>query len=298
MDVYGVIEGGGSKFICAVGTETKLIEESMFQTVNPQQTMAEVVEFFKTYQANYGNLKSIAIGTFGPIIVDHTAKNYGEILQTSNKAWRGFNMYQFVRGAINVPVFVDTDVNMAAMGEGYRGQCKGLKNYAYITIGTNVSVGAVIDKKPLHGLLHSEAGHIHLKRKEGDDYEGLCAFHGDCMEGLCSGAAIEDRSGVPPINIPADHETWDYVAYYIAQFIVNITLTLATEKIVLGGGILKQKTLLEKVRKYFKELLNDYIFIDKLTQPGSEYIVVSTLKPSAAIIGGIFIGKAINKPKT
>ena len=249
--LIGAIEAGGTKFVCGVGNEKgELFERVSFPTETPEITLTKVVNFFKDK-----NIERLGIGSFGPIDVNPKSKTYGYITKTPKLSWTDCDIVGYLKKYFNIPIFFDTDVNGAALGESIWGAARGLENCLYITIGTGIGGGALVSGKLVHGMLHPEMGHIILRRHTEDAYKGRCPFHKDCFEGLASGSAIEDRWGKKGYELPADHKAWDIEAYYIAQGLVNFILTLSPEKIILGGGVMKQKQLFPKIRKEVVELL-------------------------------------------
>ena len=190
--LYGAIEAGGTKFLVAVGREpTDPLDVRRFPTSNdPEQTMGAVIAYFKEHPP----LESLAVASFGP--VDFAARGIGK---TPKLAWQGFPLVHALTRSLNVPVVLETDVNAAAVGESLYGAGKGVGTFVYITVGTGIGAGIVVDGKTLHGLLHPEVGHLPLRRHAGEppEFHGVCPFHGECLEGMASGPAIRARPGVP-----------------------------------------------------------------------------------------------------
>ena len=196
-------------------------------------------------------------------------------------------MQGYLKKYIHVPIFLDTDVNGAALGEATWGSAKDIKNCLYLTIGTGIGGGALVSGKLIHGMLHPEMGHILVKRHPEDKYEGKCPFHKDCLEGLASGPAIEARWGVKGYELPENHMAWDLEAYYIAQGLMNFILTLSPEKIILGGGVMKQKHLFPKIRKNVIELLQGYLHTNQILKDIDNYIVYPELNEEAGLLGAL-----------
>ena len=232
----GAIEAGGTKFVCGVGNENgEILERVSFPTETPEITLAKAVEFFKDK-----NIERLGIGSFGPIDVNPKSKTYGYITKTPKLAWTDYDVIGYLKRHFDIPMYFDTDVNGAALGEATWGAAKGLENCLYITIGTGIGGGALVSGKLVHGMLQPEMGHIIVKRHPEDTYEGKCPFHKDCFEGMAAGPAIEERWGKKGYELAVDHKAWEIEAYYIAQGVVNFILTLSPEKIILGGGVMKQ----------------------------------------------------------
>lgn len=281
--LIGGIEAGGTKFVCAIGNEKgEVFERISFPTSTPTETMAKAIEFFKDK-----NIKALGIGSFGPIDPNKKSPTYGYITSTPKPFWNNFNILNELKNNFNIPMEFDTDVNGAALGELRYGAAKGLNSALYITVGTGIGAGAVAEGKIINGLLHPEMGHIYVRRHKADLYEGCCPFHKDCLEGLASGPAIEKRWNIKGSDIPKDHQAWDMEAYYLAEALVNYILILSPEKIIMGGGVMKQLQLFPMIRKYVKELLNGYIVKDEILSNIDEYIVPPKLGDNAGIIGAI-----------
>ncbi len=279
--LFGAIEAGGTKFVCAVGDETLTIKERIsIPTTTPEETMAKVFQFFDQYQ-----LKSIGIGSFGPIDVNEASDTYGNITTTPKVAWQHYPFLTAVKERYRVPVAWTTDVNAAAYGELHAGAGRGHRSCVYITVGTGIGGGVVVDGNIMHGFGHPELGHIIVRRHEQDTYAGTCPFHGDCLEGLAAGPAIEARFGVKAQELDTAHEAWDIEAYYLAQAVMNYTLVLSPEKIIFGGGVMKQQQLYPLMRTHFEKLMNNYV----QTPDFDNYVVPCELKDDAGITGCLLL---------
>ncbi|MFZ7946915.1 MULTISPECIES: ROK family protein [Bacillaceae] len=279
--MYGAIEAGGTKFVCAVGDESgTIIERIKIPTTVPEETMAEVMAFFKKYE-----LDAIGVGSFGPIDVNRESPTYGTITSTPKLAWTGYPFVQALRDAFSVPIGFNTDVNAAALGEATLGAAKGLDSCLYITVGTGIGAGAVVQGKLLQGLSHPEMGHILVRRHPNDHYQGKCPYHGDCLEGLAAGPAIEERWKAKGIDLVDRKEVWDLEGYYIAQALMQYILILSPKRIILGGGVMNQKQVFSSIYKYLQEFLSDYVSLPDLT----EYIVRPGLGDDAGITGSLLI---------
>ena len=280
----GALEAGGTKMVCAVGNENgEIFEQESFPTDTPEITIPKLLHFFKDR-----NIDALGIGCFGPLDLNKNSDTYGYITTTPKLAWQNFDMVGAFR-SLEVPIGFDTDVNGSALGEYTWGIGKGLNSCIYITIGTGVGVGVIADGNLLHGMLHPEAGHILLAKHPEDSYQGKCPFHPNCFEGLCAGPAVEERWGKKGIELTDKKEVWELEAYYIAQALVNYTLTLSPERIILGGGIMHQTQMLPLVRAKFKDFLNGYIQTKQL-EDLDHYIVVQSLNDKQGIMGAIKLG--------
>ena len=286
--MYGAIEAGGTKFVLSVGDEAlEIIDQLTIPTVSPEETMPLVIEFFKQFEKK---LLAIGIGSFGPIDVNPESSTYGFITQTPKLKWRNYDFLGNIQKAFpNVKTAWTTDVNASAYGE-YAVR-DGVENLVYYTVGTGVGGGGVKQGKFVEGISHPEMGHIPVKKHADDSFDGHCPSHGDCLEGLASGPAVEARFGKSAKDVPADDPYWDIQAYYIAQSAYTTTLLLAPEMIIYGGGVMKVEGLLEKVRLAFDKLNQGYMSTPDL----EKYIVSPKLEDSAATIGCFAMAKELIK---
>ncbi len=285
----GAIEAGGTKFVVAIGNENgEVLERDSFPTTTPEETMNNIFKFF-----DGKNVEAIGLGCFGPIDPDLKSETYGYITTTPKPGWGHYNIV----GALQehypqMPIGFDTDVNGAALGEAYFGAAKGLDSALYLTIGTGIGGGAIVEGNLVHGLLHPEMGHMYLERREDDTYKGKCPYHGTCFEGLAAGPAVEERWGVKGKDLPVDHPAWDLEAWYIAQALAIYVLTISPKKIILGGGIMHQSQLFPMIHKYLQERLNGYIQKDEITTDAiKDYIVWPELGDNAGVCGALALAK-------
>lgn len=279
---YGAIEAGGTKFVCAVSDESLNIQERVsIPTLTPSETMKNVFEFFDQYDLN-----AIGVGSFGPIDINKSSETYGYITNTPKPAWAYYDFVGDLKKRYEIPVAWTTDVNAAAYGEIKLGAAKGLNSCVYITVGTGIGGGAVVNGELLEGYGHPEMGHILVRRHKDDDYAGNCPFHIDCLEGLAAGPAIEKRTGKKGQDLPENHITWEIEAYYLAQAIMSYTLILSPEKIILGGGVMHTKDLVDKIRKSYETIMIDYV----KTPTVKDYIVPCGLEDNAGITGCLLLG--------
>jgi fructokinase len=254
----------------------------MIPTTTPEETMAKVVSFFKDKQ-----IEALGVGSFGPVDLDESSSTYGYITSTPKPHWNQFDLVGELKKHFSVPIGFDTDVNAASLGESIWGAAKGLDSCLYITVGTGIGVGALTEGNLVHGLTHPEMDHITVRRHEDDTYAGYCPYHGDCLEGLASGPAIEDRWGKKGYELENSSEVWEMEAYYLAQAIANYILILSPKKVIVGGGVMKQNQLLPLVRDKVKENLDGYIQHEKILQSIEEYIVPPRLGDDAGLAGAM-----------
>ncbi len=257
--IYGGIEAGGTKFVCAVGRAPDgVLEEARFATRGPEETLAEALSFLRAAHSKYG-LAAIGIATFGPAVVDPVSPDWGCIGKTPKAGWSGTDLAgPFVR-AFAVPVGFDTDVNGAGLAEARWGAAQGTAQSVYVTVGTGIGGGIIVNGQPLHGLQHPELGHIRVVRPEGERAPGICSFHGDCLEGLASGPAIKARWGAELGELPPDHPAWRAEADYLGQLCAQLVLTVSPQRIVLGGGVMSHPALFTPIRAATRARLGAYV---------------------------------------
>jgi fructokinase len=289
--VYGGIETGGTKVVCAIGTTPDDIVKIQFSTTSPAETIGRAIDFFKNY-TRFGHLAAIGIVSFGPLDLDKNSPTYGCITTTPKEAWSNFDILHLIRDSLGVPVALDTDVNGAALGEWVWGAAQGLDTFIYLTVGTGIGGGGMVNGGLLHGLLHPEMGHIRIPHDwQKDPFTGCCPYHGDCLEGLASGRALRFRWGRLPEEIPFDHPAWELEAEYLALAISNYICTLSPRRVVIGGGLLKQPALLPAIRRRVVDLLHGYIRSDALTREIESYLVLPALGDLAGVIGALELAK-------
>ena len=282
----GALEAGGTKMVCAIGDETgKIYEQESFPTVTPEETLPQLLDYFKGKE-----IEALGIACFGPIDLDRDSDTYGYITTTPKTAWMNTDIAGYFTNGLNVPVGFDTDVNGSLLGEVTYGQAKGLGDAVYYTIGTGVGAGVMSGGKLVHGAMHPEAGHMLLRVREDDPMpEGICPFHGACLEGMAAGPSIEKRWGKKAIEMKDDAKVWDLEAYYLAQCMVTTTLMLSPKIIILGGGVMHQTQLFPLVREKTRELLNGYIKNDTVNDM-DHYIVPASLHDDQGIMGCLKLG--------
>lgn len=266
--------------VCAIGNEAgEIFEQVSIPTQTPDITMPKLIDYFKER-----NIEALGIGCFGPIELDRESPEYGHITTTPKLAWRNYDIVGDFRNEIGCPVGFDTDVNGSALGEVTFGQAKGKHCVIYLTIGTGVGGGIYIDGKLLHGMLHPEAGHVLIRKRSDDNYEGKCPYHKTCLEGLAAGPAIEERWGKKAIELADKAEVWELEADYIAQALVGYILTLSPEMIILGGGVMHQEQLFPLIRENVTQMLGGYIQTEELADM-EHYIVPASLHDNQGIMG-------------
>lgn len=293
--IYGGIEGGGTKFVCAIGTAGgEIIAETSFPTTTPPETMSLASEFFKQQQEAHGRLSAIGFGCFGPLDPNPVSPTFGHILPTPKPGWTNANVVGMLEEHFDVPVVFDTDVNAAAFGEWKWGNGRGLSTFIYLTIGTGIGGGAYVEGRLLHGLLHPEMGHIPIPHDLTlDPFEGACPFHGDCFEGLASGVAIEKRWGQRGGKLSPEHPAWGLEAEYVAKALAAYSYVLSPERIILGGGVGQIPHLLPRIQQRTRELINGYIQSAAVQENIESYITHPGLGNRAGVLGALALAGQI-----
>ncbi|NPC94152.1 ROK family protein [Bacillus sp. WMMC1349] len=283
MKYYGAIEAGGTKFVCAIGTETgEMIDRLTIPTETPEETIDRLIPFFEKHK-----LESLGVGSFGPISVDKESAEYGYITSTPKLAWKNYPFIPELEKRLGIPVSFTTDVNAAALGEIKKGAAKGLNSCLYITVGTGIGAGAIVGGELVQGVTHPEMGHILIRRHERDSFKGNCPYHGECLEGMAAGPAIEKRWGKQGKDLADVQEVWELEADYLAQGLMQYILILCPEKIIMGGGVMKQQHLFPLIREKLTTYLNGYLDLPDLEQ----YIVSPGLGDDAGITGALILAQ-------
>ncbi len=292
MSYYGGIEAGGTKFVCAVGrSPDDMPEITQFPTTTPDETLGRVVAFFRKHSTRYP-LKAIGIGSFGPLDLNALSPTFGYLTTTPKPGWSNTDLAGLVGSSLDIAVTIDTDVNAAALGEYRWGAARECDNFIYLTIGTGMGGGGMMNGRLMHGLVHPEMGHIRLPHDfEKDPFPGICPYHGDCLEGMTCGPAMEKRWGTKAQNLPPDHPAWELEAHYLALGLVNFICTLSPERIVMGGGVMNQPHMFPMIRRKVRELLNDYVQSPHIIEHIDGYIVPPELGGKAGVLGSIALGE-------
>ena len=284
MKRYGSVEAGGTKFICAVGNENnEIIISEAIPTTTYEETIKKVIVFFEKNRVD-----ALAIGSFGPVDLDISSEQYGCILNTPKQGWTNVNIVLPIQKALNIPIFFTTDVNSSAYGEMHLNGCN---NLVYYTIGTGIGGSAIQNGVFIGGIGHPEMGHQLIKKHPLDvNFNGVCPLHGDCLEGLASGPSIEARTGKKGQELEINSTVWDIQAYYIAQAILNTTLVIRPELVIVGGGVMSQHHMLDRIKMHFKKLLNNYVTIENI----DKYIKTPSVENNgSATIGNFLLAKKL-----
>jgi fructokinase len=283
------VELGGTKCVCVLGTGPDDVRaQERLATTDPATTLARIESVLGNWVAQHGVIAALGVASFGPLALRKEQPAYGSIVATTKPGWSHTDIVNRFADRFGVPVGFDTDVNGAALAEGRWGAARGLRNFAYVTVGTGIGVGLIVNGAPVLGCNHTEMGHIRIVRKAGDVWPGICAFHGDCVEGLASGPAIEARAGTSADRLGADHAVWPYVAHTLGQLLHAMVLTTAPERILLGGGVMTaQSHLFERVREELRRSLNRYVEADEVAAGLSRYVTAPGLGTQAGPLGAL-----------
>ncbi len=293
MPLYGGIESGGTKWVCAVGTgPDHIVARTSFPTTKPEETLGRALAFFRQQP----EIAALGIGSFGPVDVHIDSPTWGFVTTTPKLGWTNTDVGRAMQHALGVPVAFDTDVNAAALGEQHWGAAQQLDTFFYLTIGTGIGGGGMVNGRLLHGLLHSELGHMRIPHDWAvDPYPGACPYHGDCLEGLAAGPALESRWAQRGETLAPDHPAWALEAHYLALALVNLICILSPQRIILGGGVMQQPHLFPLLRHEVQVLLNGYLQIPALLDTIETYIVSPALGDRAGVLGAIALAQQVSR---
>ena len=293
--LFGGIEGGGTKFVCAVGSSPEDIRaEYRFATVEPAETIQKTVDFFRGQIELFGPLAGLGLACFGPVDLRPDSPTYGFITSTPKPGWANVDILGGISRGLGVKAAFDTDVNGAALGEWRWGAGQGVRSLIYLTVGTGIGGGALVDGRPVHGLVHPEMGHMLIPHDFNlDPFGGVCPYHGDCLEGLATGVAIKQRWGKPAEELPPDHPAWTLEADYLASSLVNLILAYSPERIILGGGVMQQPQLFPLIREKVRIKLAGYVASPSILEGIDQYIVPPGLGKRAGVLGAIELYRSL-----
>jgi fructokinase len=287
--VYGAVEAGGTKFVCAIGDASGRIHaQTRFPTTDPATTLSCARDFLHESSLEFGALTAIGVASFGPVILDRTSARYGFIGRTPKAGWSGTDVVGMLAREFSCPIGFDTDVNAAALAEHRWGAARDVGNLVYVTVGTGIGGGVVVRGAPLHGLMHPEIGHIRPRRHPLDaDFDGICPFHQDCLEGLASGPAIVARAGAELQNLDAAHPQWELEADYLGQLCAQLVFTLSPQRIIMGGGVMTPARLLPGIQRRMLHWLGGYIELFEILAQADRYVAAPGLGAQAGVLGAL-----------
>lgn len=290
--LFGAVELGGTKVVWAVGgapDDLRVLDR--LATSDPVRTLASVAGSLAAAAEQYGPLAAVGIGAFGPIDVRRGQPGWGRLLATPKPGWSGADVVGPFAGTTAGPVGLETDVVAAALAEGRWGAAQEVSTVVYLTVGTGIGGGAIADGRPIAGLPHAEMGHVSVRRQPGDDFPGVCAYHGDCLEGLASGPAIAARWGTPgeALSDARLASAVELEAHYLADGLRTIVYTVAPERIILGGGVARMPGLLPRVRAALRDGLAGYPGIAAHEDP--EFLSPAELGDRAGVLGAFIVAE-------
>ena len=279
--IYAGVELGGTKCIAILGRGPgEVAARETVPTTTVDETLGRLADILSKWSVG-GGFDALGIASFGPLELDPHSSDYGRIAATPKPGWRGAPVKERLERAAGVPAAFDTDVNGAALGEIRWGAGQGFEDFAYVTVGTGIGVGLIVNGKPTRGFAHCELGHIRVARLQGDDFSGSCPFHGDCVEGLAAGPSIEARGAM---NLGPEDQAWDSVAWALAQLCHAIVCAAAPRAIAMGGGVIAaQPHLLKRVERMLVASLNGYMQLPE----GESYVRAPGLGADAGPLGAI-----------
>ena len=284
--VFAGVELGGTKVVCGLARrDGSLLERASIATREPGPTLDEVRDVLAGWSERYGPPAALGAATFGPIELDEASQDYGLIGHSPKVLWRGVRLTEELTSATPGPVVAQTDVNGAALGEARWGAGEGVDPLVYITVGTGIGGGVLVGGRALTGVQHPELGHMYVPRAPEDLYEGGCANHGDCVEGLAAGPSIVARWGANLSELPDGHAAYRLIAHYVAHLVVNVVLTVAPQRVILGGGVMSNEGLFPPVRRRVIQLLGGFFAPDAIEGDIERYIVPPALGGNAGVLG-------------
>jgi len=295
-ELFGGVETGGTWCVCALGAGPgELVDREQFPTTSPAETLERIVEFFAERPAP----AAIGIGSFGPVDVARDSPTWGQVTTTPKPGWQHTPVASVIEHRLGVPVSFDTDVGAAALGEHQWGAGRGVASLCYLTIGTGVGAGLVLDGRPWHGLVHPEVGHLRIPHdRERDPFAGSCPVHGDCWEGLASGEALAQRWGVAPEDLEDAHPAWPLEAEYAALGILSIVAVVSPHRVIVGGGVTERPGLLEMIRDRLRVLDGGYLDTPMLGREIDSYLVAPQLGDDAGVLGAIALAQLAGPERT
>lgn len=290
--LIATLEAGGTKMIAGLASGPgSILLRKQIPTTSPEETLDTLIDFFSKAARAYPAPGALAVGSFGPVDLDRSSPTFGQLTDTPKPGWAGTNLLSSLQRTLGVPSVIETDVNASLYGESRWGAAKRCLSSAYLTVGTGIGGGLMLEGRLVHGTGHPEMGHMMVRPHEEDRFTGCCPFHGRCLEGLASGPALEKRWKVPAAELPPGHIAWTYQADYLAQACLNLLMIAPPERIILGGGVMHQSHLFPMIRRRLKELLHSYLPYPQLREDLTEFIVPPSLGADSALLGCVALGQ-------
>jgi fructokinase len=291
--VFAGIEAGGTKWVCMIANHPGDIRATTrFPTRQPGDTIGSAIEFIQDQVSTLKDLRAIGIGSFGPLDLKKDSNTYGHLTTTPKSGWANTDLINPFKSEFNLPIGLDTDVNAAALGESRWGAGQGLSDFIYLTVGTGIGGAAIANHDLIHGMIHPEMGHTLIPHDwERDPFPGVCPYHGDCLEGLATGPAIQARWKQPAEQLPPEHPAWQLEAHYLGLGIANLIVALSPQRVILGGGVMDQSQLFPLIRQEVREILGNYISAPEIIEPNEEYIAPPVLGSQAGVLGAVALAQ-------
>jgi fructokinase len=293
--LIAAIEAGGTKFVCGIGTGPHDIQAvTRIETTTPEETLEAVCRFLAKAKAQYGNIAAIGVGCFGPLNLNPASESYGFITTTPKPGWQHTDIVTFLKNRYRVPVGFDTDVNAAVLAEYLWGAGQNMDPLIYITVGTGVGGGVLVNGNLLHGLVHPEIGHLIVPPPVNSlaiMRDGQCPFHKNCVEGYVCGPAISKRWGVKADALPFDHPVWEEIADVMGHALMNLCLTLSPRRIILGGGVMSQPHIIPLIRGKLAQHLNGYLMMPQFGKELDQFVVEPGLGTRSGLVGSLALGR-------
>ncbi len=285
------VELGGTKCVCVLGTGPDDVRaQERIPTRDPETTLGQIETVIERWRAQHGPIRALGLASFGPLDLKPSSSAYGYITTATKPGWQNTDLAGRMERRLGLPVGLHTDVSGAALAEARWGAAQGLDDCAYVTVGTGVGVGLRVAGRAVFGCSHPELGHVRIARMAGDTWTGACSFHGDCVEGLACGPAIEARTGARPDRLSADHWVWASVAHALGQLLHVLVLATAPKRILMGGGVMHgQPHLFPRVREELARSLNGYVPVDEILKHLDSYVVPPKLGVLAGSLGALII---------
>jgi fructokinase len=283
------VELGGTKCVCVLGTGPADIRAQVrIVTREPMATLAEIRAVLDGWRDAHGPCAALGIASFGPLDLRPGSSAYGHVTSSAKPGWRDIDVVGGLGAGRGVPVGFDTDVNGAALAEGRWGAAYGLRDFAYITVGTGVGVGLVVGGQLVRGCNHTELGHVRVARMPGDQWPGICPYHGDCVEGLASGPAIAARAGRQASEVPAENPAWEPVVDALGQLLHTLVFATAPARILVGGGVAEgHPELHARLSRRLSESVNGFVDLEDITGGLDRYVVRPGLGALAGPLGAL-----------
>jgi fructokinase len=290
---FGAVEAGGTKFVVAVGDDRgQILAQERFPTTDPNTSLAAATACLRRHAGKFGALASIGVASFGPVELDKSSARHGFIGRTPKAGWSGTDIAGAFAREFACPIGFDLDVSAAALAEHRWGAARDVDNLVYLTIGTGIGGGMLVNGAPIRGLMHPEVGHIYPRRHPLDaGFDGVCPFHGDCLEGVASGPAILARSGASLQQLGADHPQWEIEADYLGQLCAQLVMTVSPQRIIMGGGVMQQARLLPLIRERLRHWLGGYIDRAEILTRVDRYVVAPELGDDVGIRGALILAQ-------